>query len=489
MKKLIKGLISVLLISVLVFSFCCINVSAAGTVISFNKKSVSVGDTVNVTVTFNAGEKMYGLEGVINYDSNILEYKSGNASGSAGSLKIVESPSGETKTSYTLTFTAKKAGSCAVAVADCFYSGETTDKGLSGAAATVTVKDATLSGNANLKSLRISAGNLSPAFSPSVTNYNITVKNSVTELLVYAVASDSKAKVDVNGNSKLQIGKNTRSVIVTAVNGTQKTYTLNITRNETDDEIIEPETPANPLDVTVDGAPFTVLSDISAIKLFNGFSVSQTDFAGSKVSVAVDEEGNYEIYYLKSAESEEAVPYTYDKEDEIFEKLQYFTQGEFTYIFADIPNDTTVSDDYYTTNAKISGMDVKCFASNKAGMGDFYYIYCFNGEKYGFYRFDSRENIMQRYPELELLDIETFVDSKPKGDSIIDRFNSLTMNGKITIIALMLVVLAIIVLIIVFIIKLFAKKKVENFENDIINGQDFESVDIDGFVFDDDNGQ
>lgn len=485
MKRIVKSLLSVLLVLILVCSICSINVFAAGTVISFNKKSVSVGDSVVVTVTFNAGEAMYGLEGVVNYDSSVLEYKSGNAVGSAGSLKIVESPSGQTKQSYSLTFTAKKAGSCIVSVADCNYSGQTADKGLSGASATVTVKDASLSANSNLKSLTISEGSLSPAFSPSVTSYNVTVKNSVTELDVYAVASDSKAKVEVGGKSELVIGKNKRTIVVTAPNGTQKTYTINITRNETDDEVIE-ETPTGPLTVTVNNVNYTVLADISQVTLFNGFAAESLELSGSTVAVAVDEDENFEIFYLVAEGSQQPEPFVYRTVDNSFEKLQYLTQGEFSYIFTEIPNDTTVPEDFYTTNAKISGMDVKCYASEKKGMSDFYYIYCFADGNFGFYRFDSRENTMQRYPELELLDIDAYAESKEiEENGFFGRFASLSANGKITIIALLLVLLAIIALIILLVVRFIMNRRARVAFEDEMFEDDFDSVSVDGFVFDD----
>ena len=50
MKKLTKVLISVLLVSVMMFSLYSFNTFAANTIISFSKNSVSVGDTVKVTI-------------------------------------------------------------------------------------------------------------------------------------------------------------------------------------------------------------------------------------------------------------------------------------------------------------------------------------------------------------------------------------------------------------------------------------------------------
>lgn len=481
MKNTIKAFISLFLVFTMMVSIYSFNASAAGAVIAFSKNSVSVGDSVTVTVTLNAGEAMYAVGCVVNYDSSILEYKSGNATGGAGVLKIIESPSGETKVSYALTFTAKKSGSCGVSVADCSYSGVTEDKGLSGAAATITVKDATLSGNSNLKSLYLSSGTLSPAFSASITSYNVSVKNSVTECRISATAADSAAKVEVTGSATLKIGKNTRSVIVTAPNGTQKTYTINITRSETDDEVTSSEEPTdtNPLEVAVEGVNLTLASDISSVKLFNGFSSTQVDFRGTKVAVATDESKEFMIYYLKSSDSDELIPYIYDEKNEVFEKLKYYSQGEYTYIFADIPDDSMVPDTFYATNAKISGMDVKCYALSTSNTSDFYYIYCYSNGKYGFYRFDSRENVLQRYPELELEKIETL--SNEKSDSVINRFKSLTNNAKIIVISLMLIILAAIALCVILIIKLVSRKKYDDFENGLISDEDFDTINIESF--------
>lgn len=474
MNKMFRALMSLLIVCVMLFSICAINVSAAAsTVLYFNKKSVTVGETVNVTVTFNADEAMYGVEGVINYDSSILEYKSGVATNSAGVLKIVESPSGEKKVSYTLTFTAKKAGSCAISVADCFYSGQTTDAGFTGTAATLTVTDKTLSANADLKSLYLSTARLSPSFSSNTTTYNVTVKNSVTECKISATPVDPNAKVTVEGSATLKVGANTRTVVVTAPSGAVKKYVVNITRAETDADI---PVEIDPLEVNVEGYKMVIATNISTEKLFEGFTATQAEFNGTDVAVAVDESGEYTIYYLKTLDSDVLVPYLYDENNGIFEKLKYFTQGENSYIFTDIPKDKTMPDEFYVTNTTISGMNVKCYASSAANMGDFYYIYCYTNGVYGFYRYDSRENVLQRYPELELDEIE--VSTEVKDDSLSKRFNSLTVNAKIIVIAGAFVLCAVLALIIVLVIKLFRKNKYDDYDEDMIEEDDFEEVTV-----------
>ena len=100
---------------------------------------------------------------------------------------------------------------------------------------------ASLSGNADLGSLMISSGTLSPQFSSSDITYTASVDNSVTQVTVTPTASDSSAAITVNGNdvisgngyivTGLTVGEpNTVTVIVTAQDSTTKTYTITLTR-------------------------------------------------------------------------------------------------------------------------------------------------------------------------------------------------------------------------------------------------------------------
>lgn len=481
MKKSFRAIMSMLLICIMLLSVCSFNASAASTIISFSQKSITVGETVSVTVTFNAGEAMYGLEGIVNYDSDLLEYKSGVATSVGGMLKIVESPSGETKTSYKLTFQAKKAGSCVISVEDCHYSGQTTDKGLTGASASLTVTDKSLSSNANLKTLYVNNGRLTPSFSPNNTVYEVSVKNSVTECKISATPADAGAKVTVEGSATLQVGKNTRTVVVTAPSGAVKKYTINITRSETDEEVPIEE---SPLELDVDGTRMVLATDISMAKLFDGFTASEVDYNGNTVAVAVDGAGEYTIYYLKVLGEDTLVPYLYDEYNGVFEKLKYYTQGENAYIFADIPSDKAVPENFYTTNAQIAGMNVKCYASGEAHMSDFYYVYCYTGWEYTFYRYDTRENTLQRYPELELTNIE--VTTPKEKQNIVDRFGSLPMNAKVIVIAIVVVAVAVLALIIILVVKFFRRDRYDDFDDEMLDEDDFDDVEVEGFNFSDD---
>lgn len=87
------------------------------------------------------------------------------------------------------------------------------------------------SNNANLSNLGIKPYDFS-GFKSGTTTYNVTVPNDTTSVEVYATAQSSSAKVNGTGKKSLELGANKIDVVVTAEDGTTKTYTINITRQE-----------------------------------------------------------------------------------------------------------------------------------------------------------------------------------------------------------------------------------------------------------------
>ena len=80
-----------------------------------------------------------------------------------------------------------------------------------------------------LDSLTINNAKMSPTFSKDVTSYSITIPKDVNKLDLDYKLSDSKASVKVVGNDNLKSNKNNVvEIIVTAEDGSTKTYTLNV---------------------------------------------------------------------------------------------------------------------------------------------------------------------------------------------------------------------------------------------------------------------
>lgn len=74
-------------------------------------------------------------------------------------------------------------------------------------------------------------------FKMGTTNYSVEVPNEVEEIYIYGYATDENAKVSGLGSKKLEEGKNTYAITVTAEDKkTTKTYNLIITRKAKEDE-------------------------------------------------------------------------------------------------------------------------------------------------------------------------------------------------------------------------------------------------------------
>jgi hypothetical protein len=98
-----------------------------------------------------------------------------------------------------------------------------------------------LSGNNNLSSLVVSAGELVPAFDAAILNYDVAVPNTTADTTVTGTVEDSTAALTIIGapaisgvpspSILLAVGPNSIPIVVTAGNGTPKTYTVMITRD------------------------------------------------------------------------------------------------------------------------------------------------------------------------------------------------------------------------------------------------------------------
>lgn len=86
--------------------------------------------------------------------------------------------------------------------------------------------------NANLESLTINNGELVPEFNKDTLEYTVELENYIDTINVTGKAESDKATVTGNGNYNLIEGKNKIQIMVTAEDGTIKTYLVTVTRKE-----------------------------------------------------------------------------------------------------------------------------------------------------------------------------------------------------------------------------------------------------------------
>lgn len=416
---LVISLISILVFALLFGRTQAVYAGSASVSVSPSASSVTTGSTVTVTIGISADEAIgYGV--AISYDPSVLKYQSGGDNGGGGTVTILDEGDGATSSfSRTLTFEAVGTGSTSIS-SSAFaggLSGYVTDEmTVSYGSATVTVSapqasEENTSGNGNgdstqstqapltgsgdnyLKSLEISPGTLQPAFQSKTTNYTVQLPEDTKSIVVSAVANDSKAKVSVSHNNDLEPGANKTYIVVTAENGTQRTYVLNVNCGEVEEE---PE----PSTVTIDGVAysFATAEQMAEVTIPEGFTAGEETYE-EDVTVTVYKSPNqlFQIVYLLDAE-EQGSWFIWDKEAKVFSPYMELQAAANRYIIV-IPDETVaIPVGFEAVELEIQGQKITAYA--KDGDTEFVLVYAMNisGEA-GFYWYDTKEGTYQRYVE------------------------------------------------------------------------------------------
>ena len=162
-----------------------------------------------------------------------------------------------------------------------------------------------------LDSLTITSANI--VFKPNVTNYDITVKNDVSLVQIYSKLSDSKSNyVKGYGNRTVQLDEGLNKILlkIKSEYGEERTYTLNITREASGDNILK-ELYVNDMPIKlVDGVFKYATSVNSDIIKANINAVPRNNKATVKIENLNDlKEGINEIKILVTAANEKVREY------------------------------------------------------------------------------------------------------------------------------------------------------------------------------------
>ncbi|EOC1305076.1 autotransporter domain-containing protein [Cronobacter dublinensis] len=158
----------------------------------------------------------------------------------------------------------------------------------------------TRSSDATLSGLSFSGGALSPTFSAATTSYHATVDYAVSSVTLTPVTAHAAATVTVNGNPvasgsasqaiTLSVGANNIGIIVTAEDGTPKTYNVIVQRSEQRPVAgnvtaqVAANSNANPVTLALSGGAATSVSLVTppshGVVVVSGLSVTYTPLTG-----------------------------------------------------------------------------------------------------------------------------------------------------------------------------------------------------------------
>lgn len=389
MKSFKKIALSVLLVCAMLL--CLVQVSlAAGISVSAGQGTVSVGKTVAFSITVPSGTEAWTYS--VSYSDN-LSLESGDTAPMGFE--------GDNRTNQ-LVFRANSAGTGSVWISAGSYCIAGVDYDASGSASVTIVAadkpddsepDYTpstpgKSGNNALSTLTVSAGTLTPAFDPAVTEYTLSLPQGTEKLTLTATPSDSNATVQGDGELTLQEGENTLPLVVTAENGDTKTYTVTA-------KVAQAPT----LFLDYNGQRLGVVKDVSQVTPPAGFAPAEPiTYSGDTLPIWTDVSGKRTLVYLMDEKTSAQGFYLFSQTTGVQSPYLPILCGSVTYIYTDIPKELSSIPGLTPATVKAFGQTLNGWTYNDASLKDFCVLYLMDDAgSYGYYTYDSREETLQRF--------------------------------------------------------------------------------------------
>lgn len=509
-KKIISALLIICMCAVMAFVNKT-DILAAGTArVSIGSASGMVGDTVSIDVSISASSGIGGATIYVSYDPSILAL-SGSSSNSGTAMVSFMDESTASSQSKTITFKIIGAGTSSLNV---IGDSKVIDIdmqacSISKSSGSVTASaPASYSSDNTLSSLQISPGVLSPAFSPDVTTYTTSVGADCASLTVSAVPNDSKATVSVSGK-RMDSGFNTTTITVTAENGSKRTYTIKTTKetnsasnennqatgsdssngstdNNNIPDVQDPNSEAiQEPNITVDNAEYKIVSANDEHPLPDGYTPTEYDYNGTKVSAGVGIDTGVTIVYLESTDGKgESGYYVYDSVRKTFSQFVEVSQPQFTYCILAIDEASMeLPEGYDVGRTVINGKEVDALLDRTGNYALFYGVSS-TGET-GWFRYNVNDGTIQGYAGYNMAD-EQVINTNTKTADSDKAFNTVSSYIFVILAVLAVVIIALIVVVIALSIKLSKSKKAFVGAMDGYEDEDIDEEDLDDMELEDD---
>jgi len=460
--------------------------------ISISSASGTVGSKITVTVTISASDIIDVALVPVSYDKSIIKPVGAGNSGVVSFALLDASAYGSTE-SISMEFEIIAAGTTTLSVAGdakISVNGEPATVSSSSSGKVTAKAPASYSSDNTLKSLQISPGTLSPAFSPDRTTYNATVDADVTELVVSAVANDNAAKVSISGR-RMDPGSNTTTITVTAEDGSVKRYIIYTTKlvdgqeatteaeSKTEAVTEDASQTVNDGTVTIDGRKYSIVQDYSGITIPEGYQEADYDYNGQKINAVKGIKTGLILMYLESEDGKGGF-YIYDESAKTFSPYNTVAEPEITYVVLPITNSLEKPAGYALTKFTMNGKEVQVLMDADRQYCLFYGVSSL-GEK-GWFRYRVSDGTIQAYSVVKSDTANADVKADNGKTSGNNRF-------WLTIVLILgLIIAAFIVITIVLCTKLAKVKKVFNMASkDGVDLDEYTEKVIDGYAEDEDD--
>lgn len=407
--------IKYILITVAILFAFTIKVDAANVTIKKNYNSITQGGYVTVTSTVSSESPIVSIEGTLSC--------AGSGSGTV-SMNFDDMSNSLYSKTFSVTVKGNSIGNITCSVngvritnmssADWQYLGNqsTTIK---------VVAPKTYSSNNNLSALAVEGYELTPTFDKNTLEYNLEVPNEIRTVNITATKEDNTATISGLGEKSLMEGPNRIEIVVTAENGTTKTYIINIMVKELDPIIVE-----------VDGKNYTVVRKKEQLTVPTTFSETTTKINEFEVPALENKKLNYTLVGLKDEKGNINL-YIYDINDN---KYTLYNERTFQSLTIYVLDDSSqIPKGYAKTNLKLENENIIAYKSHSNSK--YYLFYGVNVEtgKKNLYLYDSEEKTLQRYNSEE--------NSKIKSDEPLYQYIIISLGSVLIVTYLIILVVLI----------------------------------------------
>ena len=216
-------------------------------------------------------------------------------------------------------------------------------------------------------------------FDKEKLEYDLEVDNTVTKINIAATVEDDTATVYGAGEIDIVEGKNEIKIIVTAENGNERTYVVNIIVKE-----------LNPINVKINKEDFTLVKKEDSLPELDNYVKSTIKIDGNDIPALKGKITKYTLVGLKDKKGDIAL-YIYDAKDKTYKPYNEIKFNNISLYYME--NNNT---NYKKTIIKINGKEVTSY--KKSGL-DYYLIYGMNLDtgKVNWYTYDKEEGTIQKY--------------------------------------------------------------------------------------------
>ncbi len=358
-----------------------VNAATATAKVTASSTRIVAGNTVRIRVNISSGAPLGSWEYSLNYDKDLMRLVSSDVT---PHYAAAATNSNTKSVTYNYSFKSLKSGKAtfslsSVAVLDW----DVVNMGVNRSGVTVNIitqadLEASYSKDNYLKSLSIEGYEMD--FNKDNTEYSLTVEPEVKSITINGTKNDSRSTISGLGTKDLTEGLNKIYVVVTAQNGTKRTYTINVNVKE-----------LQPINVTIGETQYTVVRSLEGINIPNTFVEKTMTIDEEEFTSVYNEKTDITLVLLKDVDGNINF---YQYENNNYKKFNYLNFGNLNIQVLDLDE---ILKGYIKKTEVLNEEKIEVLKVDEESPYSLIKGLNLETNEANFYSYDEKENTIQRY--------------------------------------------------------------------------------------------